>query len=121
MYNYWRSQLDGLARLEYNWNTYGADPPNRTAIDQAHAFLRLFEKVRLLPARVVASSESGVGIVFRTGSRYADVECLNDGYVLATAYVRHEEPEVWQSVEPEETVHRIVRHFCPDWKEGKDA
>ncbi|HEX6864516.1 MAG TPA: hypothetical protein VF414_16930, partial [Thermoanaerobaculia bacterium] len=66
------------------------------------------EQVRLSP-----SVEGGVGIVFGTaGQRYADIECFNDGEVLAITSEPDAEPVVWPvNLEPDslrQTIRRIT-------------
>ncbi len=104
-------RLDRLAELREDWDTYGAPPPNRSSISNAPSILALFEKAYLTPAKVVPSAEGGAGIVFVRGERYADVECLNDGDVLAAKYTGEGEPEVWEVKTRSEAVDEVRRHL----------
>ena len=104
-------RLDRLAELREDWDTYGAPPPNRSSMSNARSILALFEKACLTPTKVVASAEGGVGIVFVRGDKYADVECLNEGDVLAAKYKGDAEPEVWEVQRLSEAVDRVRRHL----------
>lgn len=81
------TQLEALRGLEPGWDSYDARPPNRQAIESARDFLGsvLAGESAPAPVRVCASVEGGVGIVFQRGSRYADVEFLNDGSIVGGA------------------------------------
>jgi hypothetical protein len=104
-------QLDRMADLPEDWDTYGASPPNESSLSDARSILALFEKGCLTPTKVVPSGEGGVGIVFVRGEKYADVECLNDGDVLAAKYKGEAEPEVWEVKAPSEVVDCVRRHL----------
>jgi hypothetical protein len=52
--------------------------------------------LQLLPSKVVASAEGGVAICFASQEKYADVECLNSGAILAVKSRRGGLPEVWE-------------------------
>ena len=106
-----QDELDRLQGLSEGWDSYGAPPPNENSIEEATKILTLYEHLNLIPARIVPSSEGGVAIVLVRADKYADVECLNDGDVLAATYQGDEEPDVWQVIQPEATVKRIRQHF----------
>jgi hypothetical protein len=76
------AELERLSVLEQDWDGNGAEPPNITALDEARAILARLRMVGFFPYRVSASAEGGVGICFRNGKRYADLECFNTGEVI---------------------------------------
>lgn len=76
-----------------------AEPPSDVAIAWAQLVIQQLEADDLMPTRVVASAEGGVGICFIDGIRYADIECLNSGTILAVISNTRDRPIVWQ-VEP---------------------
>ncbi len=80
-------QLGALRSLKPGWDSYDAPPPHQQAIESARDFLGsvLASESAPAPARVCASVEGGVGIVFQRDSRYADVEFLNDGSIVGGA------------------------------------
>src|SRR5689334_12172345 len=76
-------QLEELGKLDVNWDSYGAEPPSDEVIDSAWSLLALCSIQGLTPYRVVPSAEGGVGICFASERRYADIEFLNTGDILA--------------------------------------
>ncbi len=69
---------------------------------RAEACACIAEDVGLVPARVVPSAENGVGIVFRSTSRYADLEFLNTGEISAALLDNEQPPETWEVPAEEE-------------------
>jgi hypothetical protein len=89
--------LDSFRGLAAGWDSYRAEPPTDAAIENARRVLDVLweneagEGVRLSP-----SVEGGVSIVFKTpDKRYADIECFNDGEVLAITSDPASDPVVW--------------------------
>lgn len=89
--------LESFRGLATGWDSYQAEPPSDGAIENARRILSMLwesesgERVRLSP-----SVEGGVSIVFKTpDKRYADIECFNDGEVLAITSEPASEPVVW--------------------------
>jgi hypothetical protein len=75
---------------------HGADGPAQIASRWASHFLHVFRSYGLEPTRVSASVEGGVAISFVKNGKYADVECLNSGEILAVTYEKNGAPDVWQ-------------------------
>ena len=74
------AELSGLKSMTEDWDTYGASRPNEEAIESAGAVLGSLQREGLLvPTKLLASAEGGVGICFVEGSRYAHIEILNEG------------------------------------------
>jgi hypothetical protein len=69
--------------------------PSEIAIQQSILALSIFKRHAALPSRITASLDGGVAICFVAGDRYADIECLNDGQILAVTTSRRERPVVW--------------------------
>ena len=69
--------------LDHDWNGYGSDPPYDLAREIAKDVL-LRSTAIVKPMRVAPSAEGGIGICFYKGNRYADIECMNTGDILAT-------------------------------------
>jgi len=80
-------QLKALANLQEGWDSYDAAPPNAMAMENARRALDVFLSPErgVLPDRISASVEGGVGFVFRTKGRYADVEFFNTGEIASAA------------------------------------
>jgi hypothetical protein len=91
------ARLESFRELQRGWDSYGAEPPSETAIENARRILRLLwdfdggPRPRLLP-----SVEGGVGIIFTgSGEKYADIECFNDGDILGITSEGTPDPFVW--------------------------
>jgi hypothetical protein len=91
-------RLDSFKDLQHGWDSYDAEPPSEVAIASAKRVLHVIWSIGLvLSIKVISPSvEGGVGIVF-TGSdqKYADVECFNDGDILAIISEGVKDPSVW--------------------------
>ena len=94
-----RERLATAKTLQPNWDSYGAEPPNKRSRAVAVRILDVLQQKSIPPTRLVASAEGGIGIVFTDGDRYADIECLNSGEIMVAAYSGQQVPEVWE-VEP---------------------
>ncbi|HEX6900699.1 MAG TPA: hypothetical protein VF789_13320 [Thermoanaerobaculia bacterium] len=89
--------LESFRGLATGWDSYEAEPPSDDAIENARRILVvLWESEAGDGVRLSPSVEGGVSIVFRTpDKRYADIECFNDGEVLAITSDPASEPVVW--------------------------
>ena len=76
-------QVDALRKLPNDWDSYGAPPPSIKTSKGAKVALRVLLHQGLQPSRVTPSGEGGVALVFINDSRYADIEFLNTGDILA--------------------------------------
>lgn len=95
-------KLESFQALQRGWDSYNAEPPSELAIANARRILHLlWSRGATAPVRLSPSVEGGVGVVF-TGpkGKYADLECFNDGEILAVTSEGTSEPVVW-SVEDE--------------------
>lgn len=103
------SQLDSFRLLQRGWDSYDAEPPNEAAIANARRILQcLWSKPTTAPFRLVPSVEGGVGIVFSgAGKKYADMECFNDGEILAITS-EGSEPTVWTIGEEAGSVRKAI-------------
>jgi hypothetical protein len=104
--------IDSFRELETGWDSYGAEPPSMVAIENARRILRvLWEGEAGARIRLSPSVEGGVSIIFRTSDkRYADIECFNDGEVLAITSDPKADPVVWSvNIEPDKLRDAIGR------------
>jgi hypothetical protein len=103
------SQLDSFRLLRTGWDSYDAEPPNEAAIANARRILQcLWSRPTSAPFRLVPSVEGGVGIVFSGGGKkYADMECFNDGEILAITS-EGSEPTVWTIGEEADSVRKAI-------------
>lgn len=88
-------RLVALARLQANWDTYGAEPPTERAIRKALGALQS-TWTNLLPETVLPSVEGGVTFVYSTDAKkYAEIEFGNDGEIMAAFRRQSEQPNAW--------------------------
>lgn len=78
-----RRQLAGLG-LPPNWSEESVEAPGVRATRLADCALRLLAELDLRPDWLIPCPEGGVCIAFGTSERYADVQFLNSGEVIAT-------------------------------------
>lgn len=78
-----KQTIDTLSTLDAGRNSYAADPPNASALYWARKILDILSNSGVAPAKIVPSAEGGVGICFIAKNKYADVECLNSGEIVA--------------------------------------
>lgn len=93
-----QSQLAELADLRDDWNGYGAEAPNESALSAAGGVLNILNELDLLPSRIVASADGGVSLVFLIPGGYVDIECFNEGDILAGFQLPRQPPEVEEVV-----------------------
>jgi hypothetical protein len=91
------ARLEFLRQFDDGWDGYSAEAPAVLAIATAKRAVQRAIGRFLLPAFILPSAEGGIGIGFRSGTRYADVECFNSGEILAlTSFGDRTEPRVWE-------------------------
>jgi hypothetical protein len=79
-------EVCSFLRLHHNWNSYGAEAPNETAIRSACRFVGTLSVSSIFPSRVMPSSEGGVGLRFKRNQQRALLEFLNTGEVGLILY-----------------------------------
>lgn len=91
------ARLAAFRELAPGWDSYDAPPPNETALRSARSILQfLQEREDVPPVHAAPSSEGGVLLVFSSaGSKYADIECYNDGEILAILSESAGDPAIW--------------------------
>jgi hypothetical protein len=80
--------LRPLQVVSKNWDSYGAEAPNDTALSAAEAVLEAAHDILLHPSRLLPTAEGGVGIVFIAGAKEGHIECLNDGEITVSTVDR---------------------------------
>jgi hypothetical protein len=93
------ARIDSLTQLPSNWDTYGAAAPSAVTALWAKSATGLADGIGLTPIAIVPSPENGIGIAFRRGQRYGDIEIFNSGEILAVISDGSGKPNVWE-VEP---------------------
>ncbi len=106
-------QTGALGRVQPNWNSYGAEPPQVQAIHAAMGFLSLAARVDVLPTRSLPSAEGGVAFRFVADDKRALVEFLNTGAIEVMLYdeagVLNPEPE--ELGDPEGVLQAVQAHL----------
>ncbi len=88
-------RMNQLASLPANWDSLGTERPSQHAISAAAGIAESFISFGLVPDAIVPSPEGGVAVCFLRNQKYADIECLNSGEVLAVRYSSHDDPQAW--------------------------
>lgn len=102
--------VDELLNLAPNWNGYGSEAPNKIAAINAKTIVDGLVEIGMTPDRIVASAENGIGIYMKCDARYAIVECLNDGQIVAGLSNRRGFIENWEfAPEPDEVLESLQR------------
>lgn len=113
LFNNFHQQIIELKNLPAGWDSYKADAPNYKALTNALKILDLLFESEFNPTRIMPSVEGGVSFLFIRDTKYADIECDNDGDIFAGMSDRIGEPILWQvSQEDEEkslskTIYKI--------------
>lgn len=89
-------RLESLRKLQKNWNSYDSEPPNSTALYWGRVVIEILTSINFPPLHISASAEEGINISFICDEKYADIECLNTGEILAVNSNRRDHPDVWQ-------------------------
>src|SRR5277367_6552075 len=74
----------------------GSELPNDVSVVWGKIILQKFREYALPPSRVVATADGGIAICVVRGDKYADIECLNSGEILAVISDRKSSPIVWE-------------------------
>jgi hypothetical protein len=98
------ARLETFRGLAPGWDSYDASPPNETALRNGRIVLGfVHEQEESPPVHVAPSAEGGVLLVFSAGGpKYADIECYNDGEILAILSEPSGEPTIWRLTLEEE-------------------
>ena len=87
-------QVGSLEQLEDNWDTEGAEAPNHKVLSNTKVVLEMLFHLNLAPDDIVPSAEGGIGIVFKHGELYADIELFNDEDIVITMSNKDGNPSV---------------------------
>lgn len=71
--------LTELENLPVNWDSYGSEPPRAPALRAARQFLTRVPSLGVPVPNVTAVPGGGVGLHWRVGERYLEIEFLPSG------------------------------------------
>ncbi|HEX6902971.1 MAG TPA: hypothetical protein VF789_24860 [Thermoanaerobaculia bacterium] len=108
-----RRQLAGLG-LPPDWSEENIAAPGLRATRLADCALRLLADLDLRPDLLLPCPEGGVCMAFGTAGRYADVQFLNSGEVIATCSADRSTPEVHPAADDLRTTFQSIRAFLVD-------
>lgn len=78
-----RAKIKQLEALRSDWNGYNSEPPNISSVYWATIIVdRLYEN-SLRPSKIVPSAAGGIAVTFFSENKYADIEALNSGDIVA--------------------------------------
>lgn len=108
------ARLDAFRGLAPGWDSYDAPPPNETALRNGRTVLRFVHEQEEVPSvHVAPSAEGGVLLVFSAaGPKYADIECYNDGEILAILSEPSSEPTIWRLTLEEEHLQTALERIA---------
>jgi hypothetical protein len=90
------SRLDEFRRLEPEWDSYDAPAPSERAVVYAGKILRfILDRDLALTPSVSPTADGGILLVFSSAPRYADIECFNNGEILALTSEGEGAPNIW--------------------------
>ena len=104
-------RLDDLRELRSNWDSYGAEAPNVKADFWTREVLRALLHENLVPTQVSPSVENGIGISFSRHGKYADIECFNNGDILAVTSNGSGDPNVWHVGPNDEDIRHAIEYI----------
>lgn len=96
LFNDFYEKIIEFKKLPVGWDGYNADPPNYEALTNALKTLNRLFDLGFSPTRIMPSVEGGISFLFIRNTKYADIECDNDGDIFSGMSDRTEEPILWQ-------------------------
>ena len=83
-YQYYEKLIMELLLLSDGWDSYNNTPcPNEKSINTAKDVLNCLSRNKLYPTKIMPSVEGGVYFLLTKSNKYADLECYNDGHLVA--------------------------------------
>lgn len=88
-------RIQRLRSIGRNWNGLGSEAPSPDAVEKASHILDECRRLEMQAARVNASAEGGVGLLFSGQARYGFVEILNDGAIRVGVVPKNAREASW--------------------------
>ena len=76
------TQIDSFNDLSKGWDSYNAEPPNNTAVNNALTTLDALEKCSKFPTKISPSADEGILFEFLSKANYYLLEFCNDGDMI---------------------------------------
>lgn len=73
------SKLSELAKLERNWDSYGADPIGEGAIQAVRIVASVLETLTVIPPQIMPTVNGGLAIEYSRGKMEFSIEFDSDG------------------------------------------
>lgn len=106
-------QISQLGSIGHNWDSYGSEPPNPIAIENAKNMIKRFASRNIKPAVIAPCPEEGVTLTFIIGEQMATIETYSSGEIIAIKAKEETESEVWEvdPDSPEADIDNIQVHL----------
>lgn len=101
--------LRALTLLRDGWDSYDAPKPNELAFQKAKEILIRLSKFKYRPTKIMPSVDGGICFLFVKGDKYADLDCDNEGDILASLSDRVNEPEIWEITDNKVQIDRSIK------------
>lgn len=88
-------KLQTLKTIKSDWDGYDSPKPNLHAFANARTIIDIAHTLNNFPTSITPSVEGGIGLTFEGSSKYAVVECFNDGDISAIGSNRKGETKSW--------------------------
>lgn len=85
------AQIDSFNDLSKGWDSYNAEPPNETAVNNSLTALDVLENYSLFPTKISPSADGGIIFEFLSDNYYL-LEFCNDGDMVYLKRI-NDEPE----------------------------
>jgi len=103
--------LTSLTKLEPNWDEYGTQPPNSTAVENARKVIKVLSELNLPSPYLAPSSDEGVTISFLRKKKVAAIECFNTGEIISLTSDGTGSPSVWEVGESQTALRQACKEI----------
>lgn len=103
------TELEILSKLDDNWDSYNAPKPNQLSINNVEHLLSSFIEENYPPHSILPSVEGGISLIFKNNELYVEIECDNDGDIIACYSNRKDEPLIWDIETGEENILQTIQ------------
>lgn len=107
-YSKMHDEIAKLSCLEDNWDSYGALFPNTVAVKNAIKISKCLTEKIFRPTRIMPVADGGISFLFVSENKFADIECDNDGDILAGMSTRGGEPDLWEVKESDADCFKTI-------------